>query len=70
MYLFSIGSGSTDCLGHHSKWEDPAIGINLSTESDVGFSSENSDIWTSRSIMYDGSFCYVQIMPVDASKKY
>lgn len=43
MYFFSTGSGSTNCMEDYSKWEDPgAVGINLSAESNLGFSSEIS----------------------------
>lgn len=66
MYLFSIGSGSTNCLEHYSKREHLAIGINLSAESNVGFSSENSDMYVSMKVIH--SFGYVYILPVDTSK--
>ena len=70
MYLFSLGSGSTNFLEHHSKWEDPALGINLSAESNAGFSSENSDICTSASAIYDLRFCYMYVLSVDVSKMF
>ena len=59
MYFFSIGRGSTNCMEHYSKWEDPAVGINLSAESNVGFFSEISDLWASRSTVYNTMIGFV-----------
>lgn len=70
MYLFSVGSGSTNCREHYSKWEDPAPGINLSAESNAGFSSENSDTGTSTSAIYGLIFCYMYVLSVDVSKDF
>lgn len=62
MYFFSIGSGSTNSKEHYSKWEDPAVGINLSAESNVGFFPEISDIWASRSTMDNTMIGFVTCM--------
>lgn len=68
MYLFCRGSGSTNCLEHYSKWEDPAAGISLSAESNAGLSSEDSDLQASRGAMYNESFCFVPIFLEDDGK--
>lgn len=67
MCLFSIGSGSTNCLEHYSKWADPEIGINLSADSNVGLSSENSNIHNTNNC-YNQGFCYVNVLPGDTDK--
>lgn len=68
MYLFSRGSGSTNRLERYSKGEDPAAGINLSAESNVGISSGDSDIRACRRAPDNDGFCYVEILLGDASK--
>lgn len=65
MYYFSIGSGRTNHLEYYPKREDPAIGINLSAESNTDLLSENSETWAHTRAIYNNSFCYFDILPAD-----